>query len=68
MIFRGARFAGRQIARQSLVASAHERSAGAALWTDVLDAAAQRSQLSASSWADRPHARLAELPRSLGFR
>ncbi len=51
-----------------IVDSAHEHSTGAAIGTGVLDEPAQRSQLSASWLADRPHSCLAELPRSIGFR
>ena len=68
MIFRVPRFAGSPMPPQCLIASAHEHSTGAAPWTDVLDEPAQRSQLFASSLADRPHSRLAELPRSIAFR
>ncbi|HUG66570.1 MAG TPA: hypothetical protein VMM76_02385 [Pirellulaceae bacterium] len=63
MISRIARFPGSLMPPPYLVVSAHEHSTGAAIWTDVLDEPAQRSQPSASSLAGRPHSRLAELPR-----
>jgi len=62
MIFRVAHFPGSLMPPQYLVASAHEHSTGRAIWTDVLDEPAQRSQPSALSLAGRPHSRLAELP------
>jgi len=62
MIFRVTRSPGSLMPPQYFVASAHEHSTGAAIWTDVPDKPAQRSQPSASSLAGRPPSRLAELP------
>jgi len=63
MISRVARFSGSLMPPPYLVVVAHEHSTGAAIWTDVLDRPAQRSQPSASWLAGQPHSRLAELPR-----
>ncbi|HUG71468.1 MAG TPA: hypothetical protein VMM76_27230 [Pirellulaceae bacterium] len=63
MIFRITRLPGDLLPPQYLVASDHEHSTGAAIWTEVLNEAAKRSQPSASSLAGLPHSRLTELPR-----